>query len=136
MLEATSTEKVICDKSIEEGTASDFSPSSDGVTEYSIEESPEEDEEEYTNHSNDEGIDGDSLDEGLGETAESPVPNINDQHIFINHSDNNNNNKTCDEAMINNAKSPAKNSYENCPVTLLDMSWTECPHLKHQCNKI
>ena len=120
MLEATSTEKVIRDKSIEEGTTSDFSPSSDGVTDYSIEESPEEEEAIFTNHSDDEGIDGDSLDEGLGdissegETDESPVPDINNQHIFNTNNINNiNNNNTCDEAIINNANSPAKNSFEN-----------------------
>ena len=119
MLHATSTEKVIRDKSIEEGTTSDLSPSSDGVTDFSIEESPEGEEAEYTNHSDDEGIDGDSLDEGLGdisseaETAESPVPDNNNQHIFNNNKNNNNNNNTCDEAIINNAKSPAKNSFEN-----------------------
>ena len=118
MLEATSTEKVICDISIAEGTKSDFSPSSDGVTEYSIEESPEEEEVEYTNHSDDEGIDGDSLDEGLGdissesETAESPVPNNDNQHRFNNYNNNNNNN-IVDEAIINKAKSPAKNNLEN-----------------------
>eukprot|EP00091_Calanus_sinicus_P010736 TRINITY_DN24748_c0_g1_i1.p1 TRINITY_DN24748_c0_g1~~TRINITY_DN24748_c0_g1_i1.p1 ORF type:complete len:162 (-),score=26.04 TRINITY_DN24748_c0_g1_i1:333-794(-) len=66
MLEATSTEKVIRVKPIEAGTTGDLSPSSDRVTDYSIEESPEEDIEEYTNHSDDEGIDGDSLDEGPG----------------------------------------------------------------------
>jgi hypothetical protein len=87
MLEATSTEKVIREKSIEEVTTSDFSPSSDGVTDCSIEESPEEEEAEDTNHSDDEGIDGDSLDEGVGdsssesETAESPVPNNDNQHL-------------------------------------------------------
>ena len=113
MLEATSTEKVIRDKSIEERTTSDFSPSSDGVTDYSIEESPEEEEAIFTNHSDDEGIDGDSLDEGLGdissegETSESPVPNNNNQHRF-----NNNNNDIVDEVIINNDKSPARNSFE------------------------
>ena len=115
MLEATLTEKVICDKSVEEGTTSDFSPSSDGVTDYSIEESAEEEEAIFTNHSDDEGIDGDSLDEGLGdissesETAESPVPNNDNQHRFNNY----NNNNIVDEAIINKAKSPAKNNLEN-----------------------
>ena len=118
MLEATSTEKVIRDKYIEEGTTSDLSPSSDGVTDYSIEESPAEEEAIFTNHSDDEGIDGDSLDEGLGdissesETAESPVPNNDNQHRFNNYNNNNNNN-IVDEAIINKAKSPAKNNLEN-----------------------
>ena len=118
MLEATSTEKVIRDKSIEEGTTSDLSPSSDGVTDYSIEESAEEEEAIFNNHSYDEGIDGDSLDEGLGdissesETAESPVPNNDNQHRFNNYNNNNNNN-IVDEAIINKAKSPAKNNLEN-----------------------
>ena len=124
MLKATSTEKVIRDKSIEEGTTSDLSPSSDGVTDYSIEESAEEEEAIFTNHSDDEGIDGDSLDEGLGDissesemlsmfgTGDSPVPNIDNQHIFNNYNNNNNNN-IVDEAIINKAKSPAKNNLEN-----------------------
>ena len=64
MLEATLT--VICDKSVEEGTTSDFSPSSDGITYFFIEVSPEEEEAVYTNQ-DDESIDGDSLDEGLSE---------------------------------------------------------------------
>jgi hypothetical protein len=102
MLESTSTEKVIS----EEGTTSNLSPSSDGV------------EAEYTNHSDDEGIDGDSLDEGLGdissesETAESPVPNNNNQHRFNNYNNNNNINFV-DEAIINKDKIPAKNNVEN-----------------------
>jgi len=95
MLEATSTNDKIADKIAEEGVTSDFSPSSDGgVTES-----------EYIHTSDVEEIDGDSLDEGLGdissdcETVESPVPKFN-------NSDNNNNKP--EQAIHFSAKSPSK----------------------------
>ena len=69
MLEATSTDKVIRGNSIVEGTTSDLSPSSDGVTDCIIEECPEEEEVRNTNCSDVEDIDGDSLDEGSGDIS-------------------------------------------------------------------
>jgi len=100
MLEATSTNDDIVDKIVEESVTSDFSPSSDGVTENELKQSTE-----YIHASDVEEIDGDSLDEGLGdissdcETVESPIQKFN-------NSDNNNN--QTEQSIIFSAKSPSK----------------------------
>ena len=124
MLDATSTDEKIRDKFVEEGATSDFSPSSDGVAEFVLEEDPEGEEAEYLHNSDLDGIDGDSLDEGLGdissdgETAESPLPyinNLDNQKMY--------NNNISDQAIIICAKSPDKNiphlendSSSSCPI--------------------
>ena len=88
MLEATTADQKIIQTCDDQAATSDFSTSSDGVVENFLKE-------EYIHNSEMVSLDGDSLDEGLGDTssdeaAESPVPNM------------------CDQAMINSAKSPEK----------------------------
>ena len=98
MLQATSIDENISDKIVEQGATSDFSPSSEEVAKYVIEETPEKE------------IDGDSLDEGLGdissdgETSQSPEPNNNNNNKFNNQPSHNFN--TCEEVIKPSAKSP------------------------------
>ena len=96
MLEATSTDNKILETWEDLGTTSDFSPSSDRVIDNVLNEDPVEDEAEYLHNSD--GLDGDSLDEGLGDissygNAESPIPN-------------NYNSDISEQAIINSAKKP------------------------------
>ena len=101
MLEATSSDKVISHNPLEESVTSDFSPSSDGATDNVIGDHYVE--EEFYNNSDDDAIDGDSLDEGLGDisgegdTSESPTPH-REENVINHNLMNYNNNNTSEEA--------------------------------------
>eukprot|EP00090_Calanus_glacialis_P044762 TRINITY_DN8021_c0_g1_i2.p1 TRINITY_DN8021_c0_g1~~TRINITY_DN8021_c0_g1_i2.p1 ORF type:complete len:298 (-),score=81.18 TRINITY_DN8021_c0_g1_i2:114-875(-) len=106
MLQATCFDVNNSDTCENNGTISDFSPSSNEVIEYMIEGDSEEDPGEYH-------LDGDSQDEGLGdissdETTESIVPNMG---IVANHKSYNN--EICEQAKIISAKSLDKNIIQN-----------------------
>ena len=104
MLQATCFDVNKSDTCENNGTISDFSPSSNEVIEYMIEGDSEEDAQ----------LDGDSHDEGLGdissdETTESIAP---DMEIVANHKSYNN--EICEQAKIISAKSLDKNIIQNC----------------------
>ena len=106
MLQATWFDVRNIDTCDDNGATSDFSPSSDGVIEYMIEEDSEEDIGGYR-------VDGDNQDEGLGdissdETTESIAP---DMEIVANHKSYNN--EKGEQAMIISAKSPDKTIIQN-----------------------
>merc|ERR1719483_2061183 len=110
MLQETSLDETISDKIVEQGATSDFSPSSEEVAKYVIEETPEKEDGVYL-HNNSDEIDGDSLDEGLGdissdgETSQSPEPNNTKNNNKFNNQLSHNF-KTCEQAIKPSANSP------------------------------
>jgi len=83
MLKATAYEETVIEDCVDIGDTSDFSPCYDGIAEIVLGDD---------NHSDSDNIDGDSLDEGLGDTssdesAESPFPianNLDGQQSYQN----------------------------------------------------
>ena len=99
----------ICD---DNGATSDLSPSSDIVIEYIL----EGDMIVENQHDRDsDELDGDSHDEGLGDISSDEITEsiVHNSEIVVSHKYYNNDNETCEKAMIISAKGPDKNFMKN-----------------------
>ena len=110
MLQAISYD--ICD---DNGAPSDLSPSSDIFIEHMIEGDAEEDVVENQHDGDSDELDGDSHDEGLGDISSDEITEsiVHNSEIVVSHQYYNNDNETCEKAMIMSAKRPDKNFMKN-----------------------
>jgi len=125
MLKATSYDDTVIEVLEDNDDTSDYFPVSDAVVNNVNVENDEDKEEEFFDYGADDNIDGDSLDEGLGDTssddsAGSPEPTIEN---LANHKSYNT--TACEQAIINSANTPENSESQKCIIDQLKLHYKQ-----------